>query len=172
MAENRIPRVTIEDARIIFRNFEGRGDQYNREGDRNFGCVIPENMVEPMQRDGWNVKFLRPRDEDDTPTAYVPVKVSYNPNARPPEIILIKSNGRVQLQEELVSSLDFMDIKSLDIILHPYAYEVNGKSGIKAYLHKMYVTVNEDELDRKYSDVPDVVPVKNSAPRFEDEPAY
>lgn len=174
MAEKKkfIPRVTIEDARLIFRNFEGRGDQYNREGDRNFTVILPPELVEPMQKDGWNIRFLKPREEGDDPTPSIPVKVSYNPNARPPEVVIIKSNGRTYLDESLVGMLDHFDIKTVDVMLHPYVWEMNGKTGVKAYLHKIFVTINEDELDLKYADVPDAQKAVPSGPRFEEESPY
>ena len=41
------PRGTLEidNARIIFRNLEGRGGLYNREGDRSFALVVPDESV-------------------------------------------------------------------------------------------------------------------------------
>ena len=79
--------LMFENARIIFRNFAGREDKYNRAGNRNF-CVIidDEKMVQQMMEDGWNVRMLRPRDEEDEPRYYLPVAVSFK--NIPPKVIM------------------------------------------------------------------------------------
>ena len=43
--------LQMDEVRLTFRNFEGRGDQYNREGDRNFAIVIPDRLLEPYEID-------------------------------------------------------------------------------------------------------------------------
>lgn len=38
-------RLQMDGVKPIYRNFEGRGDTYNREGDRNFCALIPDRPL-------------------------------------------------------------------------------------------------------------------------------
>lgn len=140
----------IEGADLIFRNFSGKEGQYNREGDRNFAVVIPdEKTAQDLLADGWNVKYLNPREEGDNPTPYVPVSVRFD--ILPPRIVMITSLARTNVTESMVEVLDWANIENADIIVRAYEWEVNGKTGLKAYLKSLYLTIEEDYLERKYA---------------------
>jgi hypothetical protein len=144
----------MEGVRIIFRNFAGKEGQYNREGDRNFAVLLDDKVASAMSEDGWNVKWLKPRDdaeEDDPQQAYLQVSVNFK--GRPPRIVMITSRGRTNLDEHDTELLDWADISNVDMIIRPYEWSVNGKSGIKAYLQSIYVTIEEDALELKYADL-------------------
>lgn len=145
--------VLMEGVRIIFRNFAGKEGQYNREGDRNFAVLLDERVATTMAEDGWNIKWLKPRDdeEQENPQAYLPVSVNFK--GRPPRIVLITSRGRTNLDEDSIDMLDWADIINVDLIVRPYEWTVNGKSGIKAYLQSIYVTIEEDPLEMKYNEL-------------------
>jgi hypothetical protein len=146
--------VLMEGVQIIFRNFAGREGQYNREGDRNFAVLLDEQVAHDMAEDNWNVKWLRPRNEEEgeTPQAYLPISVNFK--GRPPRIVLVTSRGRTNLDESQVEMLDWVDIINVDLIVRPYEWTVNQKSGVKAYLQSIYVTIDEDPLEIKYSELP------------------
>lgn len=162
MAAREDRRVLMEGVRIIFRNFAGKEGMYNREGDRNFSVCLDDDVAQAMHRDGWNVKWLEPREEGDEPQAYLQVSVNFK--GRPPQVTMITSRGRTDLDEDLVEMLDWADITNVDLFVNPYNWEVNGKGGVKAYLDKMFVTIQEDALDLKYSEVQDA----NQKPHSED----
>lgn len=145
--------LVIEDARIIFRNFAGREGMYNREGDRNFCVLLEPDLAETMAKDGWNVKTLKAREEGDELQPYVLVTVNFK--SRPPRVVMITSRGRTDLTEAEIEMLDWVDISKVDLIVNPYEWAVNGKTGIKAYLRSLFITIEEDMLELKYADVPD-----------------
>lgn len=133
---------------VISRGKEG---QYNRAGDRNFAVIIPDDkLAKDMLKDGWNVRYLEPREEGDEPTPYISVAVNFN--NRPPRIVMLTSRARTNLTEDTVEVLDWANIQSVDVICRAYEWTVNGKSGIKAYLQSLFVTIEEDYLERKYAD--------------------
>ena len=147
--------LEIENARIGFRNFAGEARQYNNAGRRNFSVFLPVDDAQKLLSDGWNVKFLKPRDEEDDPQAHIPVEVSFR--NFPPKILMITKSGRrkktTELNEDSVNVLDWAEIESVDVILRPYEWAVNGKEGVKAYLKTMYITIVEDQFAAKYEDV-------------------
>ena len=137
--------LQIDDARIIYRNFSGRGDKYNREGDRNFAVVIPdEETADELTNLGWNVKIKPPREDGDTPFMFLPVKVKFND--RGPNVYLKTGNVQNKLDEESVGLLDNIDIIGVDLDIRPFDWDVNGKQGRTAYLQSIRVIQDVDRF--------------------------
>jgi hypothetical protein len=147
--------VTMEGVRLIFRNFSGKAGLYNKEGDRNFCVILDPETAKKMISDGWNVKFPVKRDEEDDRDPFLKVNVKYRNISgdlvRPPRVVLLGETTRTELGEEDVNVLDFVEMRNVDLIIRPFEWSVNGKTGTNAYLKSIYVTLEEDELERKYA---------------------
>lgn len=152
--------ITIEEIpRLFFRNFSGAPNQYNVAGNRNFGVPLDLELAEQMGKDGWNVKFLEPREEGDERQAWLKVFLKWHDPSvgiEPPRVVLVTSRGRTKLTEEEVMLLDWANIKKVDLIIRPHVWEVNGNTGVKAWVKSIYVTIIEDDLELKYADVPEI----------------
>ena len=161
--KQKLGNATLENVKINFKNFEGKAGQFNAEGNRNFAVFLDTDIANQMQEDGWNIKWLDPRDPEDAPQAYIRVKVNFR--GRPPRAFVVTSRNKTQLDEHTIMALDFADIASSDVIISAYHYDVNGKTGVTAYLQAIYCTIREDYLSLKYADVPD----SGAAPQLEIE---
>lgn len=142
--------LQIDNARIVYRNFSGEGSKFNREGDRNFAVVIEDaETADELVAKGWNVRIKPPRDEDDEPFMFIPVKIKFND--RGPAVYLKSGNADpVMLDEESVGCLDDIDILNVDIDIRPYDWEVNGKTGRTAYLHSIFVTQDVNRFAARF----------------------
>lgn len=150
--------IVLENATLLggqFRNFSGRGGPYNREGDRNFAVQIEPELAQTLTEEGWNVhSWESPNDADEDPVFFLKVAVSFA-NV-PPKVVVITGQGKKPLSEDTIGVvLDNAIFENVDLVISPYNWEVNGKTGVKAYLRSMYATVVEDELAAKYYDIPD-----------------
>ena len=140
--------IVLEGARFYAHNFAGKPNQYNEAGDRNFCVLLEEEKAQELKEEGWNVK--KRTYEDGEVVFYLPVGVRFD--FFPPKIVLINSHSRVNLDETTVKELDEVEIENIDMIIRPYNYEAMGRTGVKAYLKTMFVTIVEDELEKKYAD--------------------
>lgn len=148
-----LKNVFIENARIAFRNFSGNEAKFNPAGQRNFCVLLDPTTAAELLDEGWNIKFLKPKDPAEDEQAYLKVSVSYT--NKPPKVVTITSKNKTFLDEDTINILDWAEFSLVDLIINPYDWEVNGKAGVKAYLKSMYVTLVEDELELKYANVPD-----------------
>lgn len=153
--------LQIDDATLLggsFRNFSGAASKFNREGDRNFAFLIPDQEAADLLMNdvneygvGWNVKIKPPRDEDDEPFMYLTVKVKFN--SRGPKVYLQTGDVVNELDEDTISCLDDIDIARVDFDVRPYDDSFNGKPFRSAYLYGMHVIqANVDRFGSRFRD--------------------
>lgn len=156
MENNRMSKLYIEDAFIFRKNFRGEKREYNPNGRRSFYVRLDPELADVLHDDGWNVKQVPARNEDEPPLNYLPVEVKFNkdyPHLNP-KIYIVTDRKKTLLDEENIHILDTARFKHAELRVNPYQWEVGGKSGVKAFVEKMYVTIEEDEMDIKYEGIP------------------
>lgn len=142
--------LKIENAHIIYKNFSGNRDQYH-PGRRSFSVVLEEADANILEADGWNVRHRPSKADPDEIIHTLPVEARFD--NFPPRVVMIgETSKRVTfLDENTIGQLDTAAIKNFDLLINPSRWTAAGKTGIKAYLKTAYVTIEEDDLDMKYS---------------------
>lgn len=164
--------LKIENADIGIRCFGGN-DKFN-PGKRYFFVRLDEDVAEALKNDGWNVKIHVAHDDYETigrlqregwnmklsklekakaPDPVYTLQVDSGFEHFPPRIFVIADGQKTLLTEETVGQLDGAEIETVDMIIRPRAWQTATKSGIKAYLKTMYVTIVTDDLDKKYAGI-------------------
>ncbi len=139
----------ITDAHITYRNFAGEARQYNNAGNRNFNLILRPEDAQMFIDAGFRVRERPPRGEGEDPLYLMAVNVSYK--FRPPRVVVIRGRNKIELNEETISELDYADIEYIDMTIRPYRWTMpDGRTGVKAYLNSMYVTLVTDPYEEKY----------------------
>jgi len=147
-------RLRLEDVKIIFKNFRGEKGPYNEAGVRTFSIVIEDlELAKDLANEGWALKPLT-NEEGEIDAFHLPVKINYD-SRQPPRIykVSLTRQGQLPLDEKTIDMLDYLPIDYADVIVNPYAWEVQGETGIKAYCQTMYVVIEENELDIKWANM-------------------
>lgn len=148
--------ITLEDIRLIWKNFSGEKRLFNEQGKRNFSIPLDEPVALKLREIGWNIKDNAHKIEADQPIEYhIPVTVKMDARIPPKVYLIIRSqNIRVPLDEDSIGLLDTAELDVVDVVLRPFNWDVNGKQGVAAYLKLMYATLQENPLDLKYAHIP------------------
>lgn len=154
----------LQNNELIFRNFAGQTDQYNAQGKRQFSIVLTPERASDLSEKGWNVKLWRSRnaDPEDEGTAFLPVEANMD-GPYPPKVCLLSGvygpdgtidiRQKTNLDSKTIGLLDHANLEKVDIIVTPYVWEWNDRSGVKAYAKAIYATTILDPLELKYADV-------------------
>lgn len=137
----------LENVKIGFRNFEGREGRYNASGNRNFVIFLDNEKAAELERQGWNIHWPKPTEDNSENEKNPFLKVRVNFNWKGLKIVMIVNGTPQFLNEENVGVLDTADLENVDVSISPYEYEP-GK--ISASLASMYATVRTDEFMAKY----------------------
>lgn len=149
----------IDDARIIWPNFAGKGDRFNPAGNRDFTLVIPNDEIsDAFVNDvnewgvGWNVK-IKDRGEDGF-FRHLKVKVKFN--ARGPKIYLITNGRKNELDETTVGLLDEIHIQKVNLDIRAYDGDDSPQGPFRsAYLQAMEVYQELDRFAARYAEEED-----------------
>ncbi len=141
--------VNLENAHVIWPNFEGRPDKWNQKGGvRKFTIRIDdEEAAEEIRSHGWNVR----RREENPGEPYYTWDIFVRYDIYPPVITVHHPNGnKAVLKEEKLKYLDQADIESWDMTIRPYNWENTSGKGVKAFVYLLHANLAEDPWAEKY----------------------
>ena len=146
--------ITIKDARLIYKNFSGAPDAFNRNGVQpNFSVVIPEEDV-GYYRDDLLLNVKERITKEGDVFHYLRIKVG-----KYAEIYLGDDGTNLSpLDPSEYPMLDQIRLSKCDLSISPSSYTSGGKTGTTVYLSEMFAFKEaKSELYREWmAPVPDL----------------
>ena len=126
--------ITIKDARLIYKNFSGAPDAFNRNGVQpNFSVVIPEEDV-GYYRDDLMLNVKERITKEGDVFHYLRIKVGKY------ACIYLGDDGTnlSLLEPDEYPILDQIRLSKCDLSISPSSYTSGGKTGTTVYLSEMF----------------------------------
>ena len=149
--------LSAENAVICWTNFSGGPTKYNPAGGkRTFNLVLTEEIAEELRMEGWNIRYIEPREEGDDPLIITEIVVNMN-SEYPPRIRLFSQFGGKKsanyLDADGVGELDKIKYDNVSLIIHPYEHNRSAEHRVKGYLKTMFaVKTPDDDFGGRYAE--------------------
>lgn len=155
---------------IFMINFAGRVSDNNPQGHKQF-CIIlkDEELAAKLKEDGWNIFYTKESEKYGPSKPALPVEIRYHyeedKKSLNPKVYKCTKKNKTLLTEDLIPDLEADEIINIDLWISPSYWTVRDKSGIKAYVDTMWVTIEEDERVARYDRYDEV---EEELPPFEE----
>lgn len=153
-----LPSTTrFENVRLILRNFRGEAHpMYNRDGARSFHILLDNELAQELESQGYKIRWPKPNPEinpaEDTRQPSLEVTVSSRNDYIYPSVkMFLVDNGQpTRISTQDLSQVDMLDsllLDGCDVVVNPYRWEMEGDTGVKAYLSVLYANLRDDTVD-------------------------
>lgn len=139
--------VRINNAELIWHNFSGQKELFNRIGDKNFSLILDPSMSKKLKSKGYNVKkcsltggsYVENMPGEDE-ISYLNVAIS---NTKTPKIFVITPHDRYSINVDKSFILDRICLKKMNCVIHPFRWAILDRTGIKPYLKEIEVFIDD-----------------------------
>lgn len=164
-----VKRVSLEDVRIIWTNFEGEvggtgKGKYNkylsaRDDDgspipqRTLNIVLTQELADQLREMGAKIRTSMPQHEDQEPMYTLTAFIG---KIYPDTIWRIIPAGKMALNRDTIGCLDHERIDKANVDINLVYWENDTGSGWKAWVRNLACWIHEDEFAKSLSDIPTI----------------
>lgn len=171
--------LTLLDCELEGKNFSGSTglwwDKFNDGTKRKIAVKLTEEEANWFAAQGAKVRVMEPNEKYPDPKFFVEVNISYRGKTPPapgqpwntfehgPRIVMVVPGGQNRdLTEETVGNLDRSYITKVDMEINMGQAKLrdgsrvmrNGIPGVTLYAERIFATVERNELEARYEDIP------------------
>ena len=138
-------------------NFKGAPTKVNTiGGKRTFNLVIPERMVKELEDDGWKIRSIPPRDDQDDILYFTEIVLNMEKKVEPDIYLCSEFGGRkrkTRLHGDDVGMLDDIRFERADVNIYPHVHA----NGVKGHCNQLVVIQARNDLfDGDYDEYEEV----------------
>lgn len=153
----------VDNAELIWTNFAGLENDFNRKGKRNFNWLIPNpEWGQILAERGFNIRHRSVRDGfDGDEFDHLKVDIAYetekgepiediNPEWYPRIYILNDDDEAIPIEKDALAILDGKTILYALFEFRPHDWNVGGKTGTSAKLKRLFIKIRKDPLEGRF----------------------